>query len=126
MIKEIQTRVSPQVAATESLLKNHLAEEFAIDRRTITATRILKRSIDARHRNIFVNLKVRVYINEQPTDDVFTRTEYHDVSAAKPVVIVGAGPGGLFAALRVIEKGYKPIVVERGKNVRDRKKTSPR
>lgn len=122
MIKEIQTRVSPQVAATESLLKNHLAEEFAIDRRTITATRILKRSIDARHRNIFVNLKVRVYINEQPTDDVFTRTEYHDVSAAKPVVIVGAGPGGLFAALRVIEKGYKPIVVERGKNVRDRKK----
>ena len=122
MIKEIQTRVTPQVAATESLLKNHLAEEYAIDRRTITATRILKRSIDARHRSIFVNLKVRVYINEQPSDDEFKRTEYPDVSAARPVVIVGAGPGGLFAALRVIENGYRPIVVERGKNVRDRKK----
>ena len=122
MIKEIQTRVTPQVAATESLLKNHLAEEYAIDRRTITATRILKRSIDARHRSIFVNLKVRVYINEQPSNDEFKKTEYPDVSAAKPVVIVGAGPGGLFAALRVIENGYRPIVVERGKNVRDRKK----
>ncbi len=122
MIKEIQTRVSPQVAATESLLKNHLAEEYAIDQRTITATRILKRSIDARHRNIFINLKVRVYINEQPTDDEYTHTEYRDVHGAKTVVIVGAGPGGLFAALRVIERGYRPIVVERGKNVRDRKK----
>ncbi len=122
MIKEIQTRVSPQVAATESLLKNHLAEEYAIDQRTITATRILKRSIDARHRNIFINLRVRMYINEQPTDDEYTHTEYPDVYGAKPVVIVGAGPGGLFAALRVIERGYRPIVVERGKNVRDRKK----
>lgn len=122
MIKELQVRVTPQVAATESLLKDYLANECAIDARTIVATRILKRSIDARQRTIFVNLKVRIYINEQPEDDAYTPTEYHDVSAGQPVVVVGAGPGGLFAALRLIERGCKPIVVERGKNVRDRKK----
>ena len=122
MIKELQIRVTPQIAATESLLKNFLADECGIDARTITATRILKRSIDARQRNIFVNLKVRLYINEQPTDDEYVHTYYGDVSSAKAIVVVGAGPGGLFAALKAIECGYRPIVVERGKNVRDRKK----
>ena len=122
MIKELQIRVTPQVAATESLLKDWLANECAIDARTIVAVRILRRSIDARQRTIFVNLKVRMFVNEQPSDDEYVRTEYRDVSNGKPVVVVGAGPGGLFAALRLIEKGCKPIVVERGKNVRDRKK----
>ncbi len=122
MIKELQTRVSPQVAATEGLLKNHLADECAIDARTINAVRILKRSIDARQRTVFVNLKVRLYVNEQPADDEYRHTEYGDVSAAPSVVVVGAGPGGLFAALRLIERGLRPVVVERGKNVRDRKK----
>ena len=122
MIKELQIRVTPQVAATESLLKDWLANECAIDSRTIVAVRILRRSIDARQRTIFVNLKVRMFVNEQPSDDEYVRNEYRDVSNGKPVVVVGAGPGGLFAALRLIEKGCKPIVVERGKNVRDRKK----
>ena len=122
MIKELQIRVTPQVAATESLLKDWLANECAIDACTIVAVRILRRSIDARQRTIFVNLKVRMFVNEQPSDDEYVRTEYRDVSNGKPVVVVGAGPGGLFAALRLIEKGCKPIVVERGKNVRDRKK----
>lgn len=122
MIKELQIRVAPQIAATESLLKDYLADECGIDVRTITATRILKRSIDARQRNVFVNLKVRTYINEQPTDDEYRHTAYGDVSGAKRIVIVGAGPGGLFAALKVIERGFCPVVIERGKNVRDRKK----
>ena len=122
MIQEYQLRVVPQVAATDTLLRRYIAGEKGLDSRSITHIRVLKRSIDARQRTIYVNLKVRVYINEQPTDDAFTSVEYHDVSNAPQVVVVGAGPGGLFAALRLIELGVKPVVVERGKNVRDRKK----
>ena len=122
MIKELQIRVAPQVAATEPLLKNWLADECAIDARTITSVRILKRSVDARQRNIFINLKVRVYANEQPADDEYQHTEYQNVEGRPEVIVVGAGPGGLFAALRLIERGLRPIVVERGKNVRDRKR----
>jgi uncharacterized FAD-dependent dehydrogenase len=83
--------------------------------------RILKRSIDARQRTIFMNLTVRLYINEMPHDDEFQRTDYPNVEGKPQVIVVGAGPGGLFAALRLIELGLRPIVVERGKNVRDRK-----
>ena len=100
MIEEYQLRVLPQVAATESLLKDYLQKEKGIDARSVRHIRTLKRSIDARQRTIFVNLKVRVYINEEPTDDAFTPTEYRDVSDAPQVIVVGAGPGGLFAALR--------------------------
>ncbi len=122
MIKELQIRVSPQVAATECLLKEFISKEFAVDLRTICAVRILRKSIDARQRNIFINLKVRVFVNEQPENEEFKKTIYKDVSSCPQVVVVGAGPGGLFAALRLIENGFKPIVVERGKNVRERKK----
>lgn len=122
MTFEYQIRVTPQVAANEKNLKSWLADEHGFDVRTCTAVRILKRSIDARQRNIFVNLKVRVYLNEQPTDDEYAHTEYGDVSDAAPVIVVGAGPGGLFAALRLIELGLRPIVLERGKNVHDRKR----
>lgn len=83
---------------------------------------MLKRSIDARQRTIYVNLKVRVYVNEQPQDDAYVHTEYPDVSNGREVIVVGAGPGGLFAALRLIERGLRPIVIERGKNVHDRKR----
>ena len=122
MVKELQIRVAPQVAATESLLKNYIADECAIDARTIKGMRILKRSVDARQRNIFVNMKVRVYVNENPQDDEYVHTEYQNVAGKKAVVVVGEGPGGLFSALRLIERGYMPIVIERGKNVRDRKR----
>ena len=121
MIKEYQLRLLPRQAANESALKDYLAHEEGLSLSSITHVRVLKRSIDARQRTIFVNLKVRVYVNEQPTDDDFQRTVYPDVSGRPSVVVVGAGPGGLFAALRLIELGYRPIVVERGKNVRDRK-----
>ena len=121
MIKELLVRVLPQVAANEQSLRDYLAEEEGIDVRTITSVRILRRSIDARQRTIFVNLKVRVYINEMPADDEYQHTEYPDVSERPQVIVVGAGPGGLFAALRLIELGLRPIVLERGKNVRERK-----
>ena len=122
MIKEYQCRVLPQVAANEQLLRGWLADEYGFDVRTITSVRILRRSIDARQRNIIVNLKVRVYVNEQPADDEYVHTMYPDVSDGRQVIVVGAGPGGLFAALRLIELGLRPIVLERGKDVHERKK----
>ena len=122
MIKELQIRVSPQVAAAESAIREFIAREQAIDARTICHVRVLKRSIDARQRNIVVNLTVRVYVNEMPADEPFTVTHYGDVSECPAVVVVGAGPGGLFAALRLIELHLRPIVIERGKDVRERKK----
>ena len=122
MTNEYQIRVQPHVAANEQALRNYLADEYGFDVRTVTAVRILRRSIDARQRTIFVNLKVRVYINEQPADDAYQHTDYPDVSGRPQVIVVGAGPGGLFAALRLIELGLRPIVLERGKDVHERKK----
>lgn len=121
MVVEYQLRVLPEQAYSEQSLKRYLAREKGKDERTIQAIRVLKKSIDARQRTVYVNLTVRVYINEQPEDDVWQHTEYPDVSGKPAVIVVGAGPGGLFAALRLIELGIRPIVVERGKNVRDRK-----
>lgn len=121
MTHETQIRVAPETAADEHLLKQHIAQELGIDQRTITALRVLKRSIDARQRHIFVNLKVRTYVNEVPQDDEYAKTTYCNVEGKPAVIVVGEGPGGLFASLRLIELGLRPIVVERGKNVRDRK-----
>ena len=122
MTNEYQIRVQPHVAANEQALRNYLADEYGFDVRTVTAVRILRRSIDARQRTIFVNLKVRVYINEQPQQDEYVHTDYPDVRGRPQVIVVGAGPGGLFAALRLIELGLRPIVLERGKDVHERKK----
>lgn len=122
MTNEYQIRVVPEVAAQEDRLKSWLADEYGFDVRTIYGVRILKRSIDARQRQIYVNLKVRVYVNEQPHDDEYVRTEYPNVEGRPQVIVVGAGPGGLFAALRLIELGLRPVVLERGKDVHERKK----
>ena len=111
MINEYQIRVVPEIAAQEDRLKDWLANEYGFDVRTICGVRILKRSIDARQRQIFVNLKVRVYVNEQPHDDEYQRTEYPNVEGRPQVIVVGAGPGGLFAALRIVlaRVGLVPI-----------------
>lgn len=122
MIQEYQLRVTPEIAADSSKLEKYLVKEKGLLQRDINATRILKRSIDARQRTIFINLKVRVYLNEIPEKEEFMRTTYNKVDGKPQVVVVGAGPGGLFAALRLIESGYRPIVVERGKDVHERKK----
>ncbi len=122
MIEEYQLRVLPQQACSEQAIADFIAKDKAIDRRTINHVRVLKKSIDARQRTIYVNLSVRVYINEEPQDEEFIRTEYGDVSSRPQVIVVGEGPGGLFASLRLIELGLRPIVIERGKDVRERKK----
>ena len=121
MTKEYQIRVLPVVAASENAIKRYLAEEQGIDQRTINSVRVLKKSIDARQRTIFVNLKIRVFINEVPQDDEYEHTEYQNVEGRPQVVVVGEGPGGLFASLRLIELGLRPVVLERGKDVRERK-----
>ena len=122
MEKELQLRITPRDAYNEQSIRHYVAREQGWDERTITCVRTLKRSIDARQRDIYVNLTVRVFINEQPPLEEFEAVQYRDVSDCPEVIVVGAGPGGLFAALRLIELGLRPIVVERGKNVRDRKK----
>ena len=122
MIEEYQIRILPEQAASEEGIKRYLAQEKGVDVRTLNQVRVLKRSIDARQRTIFVNLKVRAYINEFPQDDPYIHTEYPDVSSRPCVIVVGEGPGGLFASLKLIELGFRPIVLERGKDVRERKK----
>ena len=122
MIQELQLRVLPQVAADSDRLRQYVAGEQGLALSALKGVRILKRSIDARQRTIYVNLKVRLYVNELPADDGYVHTDYPDVSKGRQVVVVGAGPGGLFAALRLIELGLRPVVVERGKDVHERKK----
>lgn len=121
MIHEYQLRILPEQAASEQSLKQYIGREKGLDVRTINAIRILKRSIDARQRTIYVNLTIRVFVNETLSEEEFVRTDYPNVEGRPAVIVVGAGPGGLFAALKLIELGLRPIVVERGKNVRERK-----
>jgi uncharacterized FAD-dependent dehydrogenase len=122
MINEYQVRVLPQQAANNQAIQLYLAKEEGLDARTIMAVKVLKRSIDARQRAIYVNLKVRAYINESPQDDDYIHTDYPSVEGHKEIIVVGEGPSGLFAALRLIELGFKPVILERGKDVHERKK----
>jgi len=122
MIKEISLRVKPQTAVSSEILTQHISSCTGLNQKSINAIRILKRSIDARQREIFVNLTVRVFIDEEPPAVEYSKTAYHDVSERPRVIVVGAGPGGLFAALRLIENNLHPIVLERGKDVHTRRK----
>lgn len=122
MQRQLSLRVTPNIAASEHLLTHYAAGEIGIDARTIKALRIRRRSIDARQRTIYVNLTVDLFINEMPPRLDYEPVEYTDVSHAPRVVVVGAGPGGLFAALRLIELGLRPVVLERGKDVHERRK----
>ena len=121
MIHEYDIRVLPKVASKESYLKDFISKEKGIAANKINAVQILRRSIDARSRTVFMQLKVRVFVAENPTPVTLISNNYHDVSKCKQAVVVGAGPAGLFAALRLIELGVKPIVLERGKDVHARR-----
>ena len=119
MVHELTLRILPQQAYNEQSILAYLRQDKGINAQ---AVRVLRRSIDARQRTIYVNLTVRAYVGEEPPLQDFDPYVYRDVSDCPAVIVVGAGPGGLFAALRLIELGFKPIVVERGKDVRERKK----
>ena len=122
MIEELQIRVTPRTASCEEAIAHYIASERHMSMKRIQGVRIIKRSIDARQKNVMVNLKVRAYIDEPlRTDFLVPPVEYSPVDGSKQAIVVGAGPGGLFAALRLIELGIKPIVLERGKNVLERR-----
>jgi len=121
MKQEINLSLSPKQASEEQYYKPILAEKLHIDEERICLINVRRRSIDARQRAIRINLGVEVFLDELPVEE---KVEFkYDIVDQKPqVIIVGAGPAGLFAALRLIELGFKPIIFERGKNVHDRKR----
>ena len=122
MQQEFQLQVKPEIAQDQEQLKLFIAKKNRLDVKDIKHIEILKRSIDARQKNVKINLRVRTFIKEKFIEEPVELPCYKDVSKAKEVIIIGAGPAGLFAALKLIEKGFKPIVLERGKNVRDRRR----
>ena len=118
MIHNLQLRVDPRIAATPLLLKAQASTVLGVDANSIHDIVVKKRSIDARQRRVMVNLTVDVYVGEDaPQSPLLRPVSYGDVSAAPQAVVVGAGPAGLFAALRLIELGVRPVVLERGKDV---------
>ena len=123
MPREITTQVSPEVAANESLLQKHVANLLNTSHNDIKKVAVLKRSIDARQKSVKVNIKAMVYFLEDNfSENTNELPIYKDVSSAQEVLVIGAGPAGLFAALQLIELGLKPIVVERGKDIRGRRR----
>ena len=122
MIKEIQLQVLPEQAAKIELLEKIVSEKLNVQKSEISHLEIVKRSIDARQRTIKVNLRLIVFINQEFAKKEEDFPIYKNVEGKEEVIIVGAGPAGMFAALKLIEKGKKPIVIERGKEVRERRK----
>ena len=122
MTEDYQIRIDPRTASDESRIIAVISEKYRLNKSRFKKIQIVKRSIDARQRNVMINLTVRCYLDEMPESTrLYEPYVYGDVSAASEVIVVGAGPGGLFAALRLIELGYRPIVLERGKNVDERR-----
>ncbi|HEY0057330.1 MAG TPA: FAD-binding protein [Pedobacter sp.] len=121
MIKEIELVLLPSEAGNEEIINKKAASLLKLSPDRISSVKILKRSIDARSRQVVYRLKVEVYIDEKPPFEIAI-TNYPNVADKKSVIIVGAGPAGLFAALRCIELGLKPIILERGKDVKQRRR----
>lgn len=123
MPRELQFQVSPQAAHSEELLTQNVAKLCQVSTNEIQKVVVLKRSIDARQRNIKYNIKAQVFFaGESFIPQKIELPEYKNVANAQEIIIVGAGPAGLFAALQLIELGLKPIVIERGKDVRGRRR----
>lgn len=122
MVKDIQLRVMLQEEKHHNILIKKSAENLGVSENEISGVKILRKSIDARKKQIIFNYKVTVYLNEPVPEYSQYSFDYKDVSKAKPIHIVGFGPAGMWAALRLIELGFKPIVLERGKNVQDRRR----
>ncbi|XDD52117.1 NAD(P)/FAD-dependent oxidoreductase [Leptospira sp. WS92.C1] len=120
MIKELQLRVSPEVAGQEEELKTFISKTQKIGLNEIRHVEILNRSIDARQRTVYFNLKVLVFIKEDFVEKQISLPDYPNVKNSEEVIVIGAGPAGLFASLQLIASGIKPILLERGKDVKNR------
>ena len=122
MVKEIQLRIKLKEEKIENILIKKAARVLKVDTKEITGVKVLRKSIDARKETIVFNYKVAVYIRQKLPETSTYTFPYKDVSSAKEIHIIGFGPAGMYAALRCIELGFKPIVLERGKNVQDRRR----
>lgn len=122
MIKELQLRISLKEEEISDILLQKASRILDVDKEDITGVKVLRKSIDARKAKIILNYKVAVYIREALPKTSEYQFDYKDVSKAKPIHIIGFGPAGMYAALRCIELGFKPIVLERGKNVQNRRR----
>ena len=123
MAQELLLQVTPEIAANEILLKEYLGKQLKVNASDVQQVVVLKRSIDARQKAVKVNLKVLIYLKgEVYQEEKIRLPDYPNVSSKQEVIVVGAGPAGLFAALQLIELGLKPIVIERGKEVRGRRR----
>ena len=122
MVKQIQINLTPAAAADQAAIKKISASLAGIDQKEISSIRVIKQSVDARKKNIRVNLTVEVFYGDNSLFPALNPFKPRDVSQKKEVVIIGAGPAGLFAALRLIELGIRPVILERGRDVSSRKK----
>ncbi len=121
MIKELQIVVLPSIANQEILLKKEIIERLGIENNDLTKYQILNKSIDARHGNVKINLRIKAFLGEDVSEEEF-KFQFRNVTQGIPIVVVGSGPAGLFSALRLIELGLKPLVLERGNDIHTRKK----
>ena len=121
MLKDIEIKLAPENLDNKTVILHTLAVALNVKPSRINGYKVLKRSIDARSRVVIYRLQVRVFIDEAPQSETQV-VKYPNVADRKPVLIVGAGPAGLFAALQCIQNGFKPIVLERGKDVKQRRR----
>ena len=122
MVRNIQLRTTLLEESVDDILRKKASKYLGIPMEEISMVNVLRKSIDARKSTIYFNYKVSVYINEPAPKNKEYNFDYKDVSKAKKIHIIGFGPAGMYAALRCIELGYRPIVLERGKNVKDRRR----
>lgn len=122
MIKELQLRISLKEESRSKILLIKSSQQLGISVNDINGIKVLRKSIDARKPKIIFNYKINVFLKEDIPETSKYTFDYKDVSKAKPIHIIGFGPAGMYAALRCIELGFKPIVLERGKNVQNRRR----
>src|SRR5512138_2409842 len=122
MIKQVQINLSPEAAADETQIRKIAASLSGVDTTDIVSLRIIKRSVDARKKNIRINLTIDAVIGADDPSDKIAPFQTKDVTRNREVIIIGAGPAGLFASLRLIELGLRPVIIERGRDVSSRKR----